>query len=108
MQSGNQADLTMRAGSLRSSLPLMRRFNERSERLLQSALGDEPNKRRRMGIDAGDAGSRDYYHQIEIEDLQAQRIPSLVQLAVTDPRLRSTKKAGSTLSAEVRSASRAR
>lgn len=34
----NQADLTMRAGGERASLPLMRRFNEHSERLLNQSL----------------------------------------------------------------------
>lgn len=34
----NRADFTMRAGGQKSSLPLMRRFNEHSERLLNSSL----------------------------------------------------------------------
>lgn len=37
-ETGNAKDFTMRAGSQRKSLPLMRKFNEHSERLLESAL----------------------------------------------------------------------
>lgn len=37
-QTGNIRDWTMQAGKQRASLPLMRRFNEHSERLLDSAL----------------------------------------------------------------------
>jgi transcription initiation factor TFIIH subunit 1 len=37
-ETGNAKDYTMRAGSQRKSLPLMRRFNEHSERLLTQAL----------------------------------------------------------------------
>ena len=37
-ETGNVKDFTMRAGSQKKSLPLMRRFNEHSERLLTQAL----------------------------------------------------------------------
>lgn len=37
-ETGNIKDYTMRAGAQRKSLPLMRRFNEHSERLLAQAL----------------------------------------------------------------------
>ena len=37
-ETGNAKDFTMRAGSQKKSLPLMRRFNEHSERLLTQAL----------------------------------------------------------------------
>ncbi|KAG9056445.1 RNA polymerase II transcription factor B subunit 1 [Serendipita sp. 407] len=39
-QTGNTLDVTMQAGKQRSSLPLIRKFNEHSERLLNSALGE--------------------------------------------------------------------
>lgn len=38
METGNTKDFTMRAGSQRKSLPLMRKFNEHSERLLVQAM----------------------------------------------------------------------
>ena len=37
-QIGNEKDVTMRAGRQKAALPLIRKFNEHSERLLNSAL----------------------------------------------------------------------
>jgi transcription initiation factor TFIIH subunit 1 len=37
-QTGNEKDVTMQAGRQRGALPLIRKFNEHSERLLNSAL----------------------------------------------------------------------
>lgn len=37
-QTGNERDITMRAGRQRGALPLIRKFNDHSERLLDSAL----------------------------------------------------------------------
>jgi hypothetical protein len=37
-QTGNEKDVTMQAGKQRGALPLIRRFNQHSERLLNSAL----------------------------------------------------------------------
>ncbi|KAF9051169.1 hypothetical protein BDZ89DRAFT_527109 [Hymenopellis radicata] len=49
---GNEKDITMQAGRQRGALPLIRKFNEHSERLLNSALGDNPpSKRRRLEDD---------------------------------------------------------
>ncbi|KAJ1594750.1 hypothetical protein NDA11_003673 [Ustilago hordei] len=50
---GNQKDWTMRAGAERRTLPLMRRFNDHSQSLLDSALGGQEEhggrwKRRRI------------------------------------------------------------
>ncbi|SPO31208.1 related to TFB1 - subunit of RNA polymerase II transcription initiation factor TFIIH [Ustilago trichophora] len=51
-ETGNGKDWTMRAGAERRTLPLMRRFNDHSQSLLDSALGDqeegERRKRRRI------------------------------------------------------------
>lgn len=38
VQTGNEKDVTMRAGRQKGALPLIRKFNEHSERLLNSAL----------------------------------------------------------------------
>lgn len=73
----------MRAGSQRSSLPLMRRFNEHSERLLDSALGKD-RTRSRTTIDGGNAGARDYYREIELEDLQTRQSANRVALNMQD------------------------
>ena len=37
-ETGNQQDYTMRAGTQRAALPLMRRFNQHSERMLDQSL----------------------------------------------------------------------
>ena len=37
-QTGNEQDITMQAGRQKGALPLIRKFNEHSERLLNSAL----------------------------------------------------------------------
>lgn len=41
---GNEKDWTMRAGAERGVLPLVRRFNEHSERVLSSSLGDSDTR----------------------------------------------------------------
>ncbi|KAF9653830.1 hypothetical protein BDM02DRAFT_3086761 [Thelephora ganbajun] len=65
-ETGNQGDTTMQAGRQKAALPLIRRFNEHSERLLKSALGDGPSaKRRRLN----DSNSMDV-SQIELDDLK--------------------------------------
>ncbi|GAA5846096.1 hypothetical protein JCM11251_007336, partial [Rhodosporidiobolus azoricus] len=53
-------DHTMKPGGQRASLPLMRRFNEHSERLLNQALGSAGSKdaRERGYVDPGNAGVR--------------------------------------------------
>ncbi|KJA20706.1 hypothetical protein HYPSUDRAFT_188287 [Hypholoma sublateritium FD-334 SS-4] len=62
---GNEKDVTMRAGRQKAALPLIRKFNEHSERLLNSALGEvPPAKRRRL-----DHGDDNPYSQIDIDDL---------------------------------------
>ncbi|TFK54130.1 hypothetical protein OE88DRAFT_1654632 [Heliocybe sulcata] len=66
---GNEKDITMQAGKQKGVLPLIRKFNEHSERLLKSAMGDGqgPAKRRRLDDDASHL--QDYYAQIDLEDL---------------------------------------
>ncbi len=49
----------MQAGRQKQAIPLIRRFNEHSERLLNSALGQEPlSKRQRMETEGVDDVSR--------------------------------------------------
>ncbi|KAF9529198.1 hypothetical protein CPB83DRAFT_852845 [Crepidotus variabilis] len=61
---GNDKDITMQAGRQKAALPLIRKFNEHSERLLNSALGDlPPSKRQRT--DEGEGS----YTQIDLDDL---------------------------------------
>ncbi|BGO92122.1 hypothetical protein NBRC10512_000853 [Rhodotorula toruloides] len=63
-------DFTMKPGGQRSSLPLMRRFNEHSERLLSQALGSAADRNRGF-LDPGHAGDRRYYSEIELTDLSS-------------------------------------
>lgn len=64
-ETGNEKDITMRAGRQRGVLPLIRKFNDHSERLLNSTLGDNPPPKRRRVEDDG----QDNFSQIELEDL---------------------------------------
>ncbi|KAG8981540.1 RNA polymerase II transcription factor B subunit 1 [Tulasnella sp. JGI-2019a] len=73
-ETGNNQDITMQAGKQRQALPLIRRFNEHSQRLLDSALGssEPPSKRRKLTpVDGNDEVDDDYMDQIVIDDLQA-------------------------------------
>ncbi|KIK67231.1 hypothetical protein GYMLUDRAFT_1019663 [Collybiopsis luxurians FD-317 M1] len=63
-ETGNEKDVTMQAGKQRGALPLIRKFNEHSERLLNSALGEGPSsKRQRLTTDEREI------EDIDIEDL---------------------------------------
>ncbi|TEB30367.1 hypothetical protein FA13DRAFT_1733682 [Coprinellus micaceus] len=74
-----ERDITMQAGRQKGALPLIRKFNEHSERLLNSALGDlPPIKRRRL-----DDGA-EVFHQIEIEDLQDGESSNGIVLEMAD------------------------
>ncbi|GAA6063087.1 hypothetical protein JCM10212_005150 [Sporobolomyces blumeae] len=76
-------DFTMKAGGQRASLPLMRRFNEHSERLLSQALGPASD-RPRTYVDPGNAGDRRYYSEIELSDLTEARPPDRISLTLAD------------------------
>jgi transcription initiation factor TFIIH subunit 1 len=65
-ETGNIPDLTMQAGKQRATLPLIRKFNEHSERLLKASLGDEPSAKRRR-TDSGVVENR--MSQLDLDDL---------------------------------------
>ncbi|KAH8923776.1 hypothetical protein BT69DRAFT_1281143 [Atractiella rhizophila] len=65
-ETGNTNDFTMQAGRQKNTLPLIRRFNEHSERLLDEALGKEVKRRR---VDPSD---RAYFSEILLDDLEGQ------------------------------------
>jgi transcription initiation factor TFIIH subunit 1 len=74
----------MRAGGQRASLPLMRRFNEHSERLLNQSLGSSA-KRLEFGIDPGNAGERNsLYDDILLEDLNEATSTDRIMLDLGD------------------------
>lgn len=81
-ETGNIRDWTMRPGFDRRTLPLVRRFNQHSESILTSALGEIPadDRARRKTGGTGDEYAKDapaptqaplahYYNEIEIDDL---------------------------------------
>ncbi|KAF8304970.1 hypothetical protein DL93DRAFT_2089951, partial [Clavulina sp. PMI_390] len=71
-ETGNDRDVTMRAGRRKNAVPIIRRFNEHSERLLQSALGDSATSRA-VGDEPKDfvSSNLEYNQQIDIDDLHA-------------------------------------
>ncbi|KAJ3803283.1 hypothetical protein GGU11DRAFT_812931 [Lentinula aff. detonsa] len=89
-QAGNEQDITMQAGRQKGALPLIRKFNEHSERLLNSALrvapfqplismGDDPSaKRQRTNIDEREI------EEIDIEDLHDPESSAGIALEMQD------------------------
>ncbi|KAG6903111.1 hypothetical protein C0995_006298 [Termitomyces sp. Mi166 len=76
---GNERDITMQAGRQKGALPLIRKFNEHSERLLNSALGATPaSKRRRLD------NPEDEYAQIELQDLRDHKEDTGIALEMQD------------------------
>lgn len=75
-ETGNEKDWTMRAGAERKTLPLMRRFNDHSQSLLDSALGEqeevERRKKRRVigGVGEEYPEEEDDYDDIVIDELE--------------------------------------
>ncbi|KAH9858787.1 hypothetical protein C2E23DRAFT_909621 [Lenzites betulinus] len=75
---GNEKDVTMQAGKQRAVLPLIRKFNEHSTRLLDTALGGPAAKRRRT--DNGE----DRYTQLDLEDLHDNEASAGILLDMQD------------------------
>jgi transcription initiation factor TFIIH subunit 1 len=84
-ETGNIKDFTMRAGGQKKSLPLMRRFNEHSERLLEQTMGHQDPKNRNLAhAHGGNAGDRKYYDDILLDDLQGEETEDLIPLNVQE------------------------
>ncbi|KAI0063716.1 hypothetical protein BV25DRAFT_1936361 [Artomyces pyxidatus] len=67
-ETGNEKDFTMQAGKQRGALPLIRKFNEHSERLLKTSMYGSPAKRRRVeSADSSDPWN--HYAQLDLDDL---------------------------------------
>ncbi|KAI0645641.1 hypothetical protein C8Q79DRAFT_910952 [Trametes meyenii] len=77
-ETGNEKDVTMQAGKQRAVLPLIRKFNEHSTRLLDTALGGPSTKRRRT--DSGD----ERISQIDLEDLHDNQASTGILLDMQD------------------------
>lgn len=69
-ETGNEKDWTMRAGNERRTLPLLRRFNDHSQSLLDSALGEQDARlgKRKKGDATSASDSED--DGLVIDDLQ--------------------------------------
>ncbi|KAL0956420.1 hypothetical protein HGRIS_002568 [Hohenbuehelia grisea] len=76
-ETGNERDITMQPGRQRGALPLIRKFNEHSERLLNSALGEASAAKRRK-ID------KDTYAAIELDDLRDSESSAGITLEMQD------------------------
>ncbi|KAJ7703002.1 hypothetical protein B0H17DRAFT_1233541 [Mycena rosella] len=77
-ETGNEKDITMIAGRQRGALPLIRKFNEHSERLLNSALGDVPSAKRQK------LNPEETYGQIDIDDLHDPETSAGIVLEMQD------------------------
>lgn len=73
-ETGNEKDWTMRAGVERKTLPLMRRFNDHSQSLLDSALGeqDAAMRRKKRAEAVGLATESDSDDGLVIDELQEE------------------------------------
>ncbi|KAH9929497.1 uncharacterized protein BXZ73DRAFT_48014 [Epithele typhae] len=78
-ETGNEKDITMQAGKQRAVLPLIRKFNEHSTRLLDTALGGPATKRRRL-----DSDDSERYMQIDLEDLHDNQSSAGIILDMKD------------------------
>ncbi|GBE80685.1 hypothetical protein SCP_0304040 [Sparassis crispa] len=77
-ETGNARDVTMQAGKQRAVLPLIRKFNEHSGRLLDTALGEPAAKRKRT-----DEGL-DRLAQLDLEDLHDNQASAGILLDMQD------------------------
>ncbi|KAI0775657.1 hypothetical protein BD413DRAFT_530381 [Trametes elegans] len=77
-ETGNEKDVTMQAGKQKAVLPLIRKFNEHSTRLLDTALGGPAAKRRRT--DTGE----ERYAQLDLEDLHDNQTSAGILLNMQD------------------------
>ncbi|KIP08401.1 hypothetical protein PHLGIDRAFT_29570 [Phlebiopsis gigantea 11061_1 CR5-6] len=78
-ETGNDKDVTMQAGKQRAVLPLIRKFNEHSGRLLDSVLGEGPTKRRRI-----EGRMEERYSQLDLEDLHDNQSAAGIALNMGD------------------------
>jgi transcription initiation factor TFIIH subunit 1 len=94
-ETGNEKDWTMRAGAERKTLPLMRRFNDHSQSLLDSALGEQQDndrrKKRRIVGGVGEEyedgpGEDDFDSRIVIDELEEEESHERILLNMREQR----------------------
>ncbi|KAG6914663.1 hypothetical protein DXG01_016045 [Tephrocybe rancida] len=76
---GNEKDITMQAGQQKGALPLTRKFNEHSERLLNSALNSGPAAKRQH-LEAPE----DEYAHLELDNLRNPKAAAGIVLEMQD------------------------
>ncbi|KAH9839475.1 uncharacterized protein C8Q71DRAFT_703931 [Rhodofomes roseus] len=79
-ETGNIKDVTMQPGKQRAVLPLIRKFNEHSGRLLHTALGEPAAKRRRVD----DGGDVSHSSQLDLDDLHDNQSSAGILLDMQD------------------------
>lgn len=79
-ESSTQRDITMQAGRQKESLPLMRRFNEHSMRLLKRTGGETGTSLSNTAI----PDNYDIYNEIDLEDLRGPAQATTFELDVGD------------------------
>ncbi|KAJ3550103.1 hypothetical protein NM688_g5109 [Phlebia brevispora] len=80
-ETGNERDVTMQAGKQKAVLPLIRKFNEHSSRLLNTVLsrGEPATKKRRL-----EEGVEERYAQLDLEDLHDNESSAGILLDMQD------------------------
>ncbi|KAJ1345399.1 hypothetical protein BSLG_000912 [Batrachochytrium salamandrivorans] len=81
IETGNRPDLTMRAGSVKTSLPLIRKFNRHSALILKSSINPNDPLRQKT------AAQSDLLFQDEtvLDDLEPVKVSKLTPLQIQDP-----------------------
>ncbi|KAJ4483237.1 hypothetical protein J3R30DRAFT_3285435 [Lentinula aciculospora] len=83
-QAGNEQDITMQAGRQKGALPLIRKFNEHSERLLNSALQVPLVELRSLNVHPIFSGEKGLRQSIDIEDLHRPESSAGIALEMQD------------------------
>ncbi|KAG8711959.1 RNA polymerase II transcription factor B subunit 1 [Ceratobasidium sp. 395] len=76
-ETGNAKDFTMKAGGLRSTLPLIRKFNEHSTNVLDAGLTQPSAKRRRTEL-----ADVEYFARLDMEDLRGPQNDEGIELGL--------------------------
>ncbi|KAI8904743.1 BSD domain-containing protein [Gorgonomyces haynaldii] len=76
---GNRPDQTMRAGGVKSSLPLIRKFNRHSEAVLAKTVGPKTKK-----VKSAKESDDVFMQETFIDDLKPKEEPQLLPLVIPD------------------------
>ncbi|KAI8461187.1 hypothetical protein BY996DRAFT_8432418 [Phakopsora pachyrhizi] len=88
LETGKSQDWAMGAGNQMSSLPLIRRFNQHSQRLLDSSLIMQERAGHSQGIITDGSNNldserrRNYYNELDLDDLNLKSNPERIALNI--------------------------